>query len=84
MAIKLSLVRNLYLRARENTKGEIDHLKILRTGDRRERVGLRADVEDVRLLQNRDQEMSPFADGLVHHSSESIEDHSSLSAVNGV
>lgn len=44
---------------------------------------LGADVEDVRLLEKRDQEMSPFTDSLIHHSPESIEDHSSFSAVNG-
>jgi len=46
-------------------------------------VRLRADIEDVRPLKKRDQEMSPFTHSLIHHSPESIEDNSSFSAVNG-
>lgn len=45
---------------------------------------LSADVEDVRPLENRDQEVSPFSNSLIQHSPETIEQHRSLAAVHRV
>ena len=47
-------------------------------------MGLRADIEDVRSLENGYQKVSPFTDGLIQHSSEPIEENRSLAAVDGV
>lgn len=47
-------------------------------------MGPGADVEDVRALEVWDEEVGPFADGVVNDSSESVEEDGTLAAVDGV
>lgn len=47
-------------------------------------MGPSPDIEDVGLLEPWDQEVSPFADSFIDDSTESVEEHSALTAVDGV
>lgn len=72
------------LGAGENPEGEVDHLEVLGAGDGGEGVGPGADVEDEGLLEPWDEEVGPFADGLVDDSTETVEEDGALTAVDGV
>ena len=73
-----------YLRTRENTECEIDHLEIFSTRDRRESVRACSDIKDKWLLKPRDKKMSPFADGSVNDSTESVKENSALASIDCV
>ena len=47
-------------------------------------MGLCADIEDERLLEPWDEEVSTFANGLVENSTDTVEDDSALATVDGV
>lgn len=42
------------------------------------------DIENIGLLEPRDQEMRPFSDSVIDDTSESVEEDSTLAAVDGV
>ena len=47
-------------------------------------MGLCVDIENGRLLEPWDEEVSTFADGLVENSTDTIEDDGALATVDGV
>lgn len=65
-------------------ESEVDHLEILGAGDGGEGVRPCTDVEEEGLLEPRDEEVSPFSDGLVDDSPESVEENRPLTSVDGV
>jgi len=71
-------------RTGEDAECEVDHLKIFGAGDGGEGVRARADVEDVRLLDPRDEEMGSLAYRVVENASETVEEDGTLAAVDGV
>ena len=47
-------------------------------------MGLCVDIENGRLLEPWDEEVSTFADGLVENSTDTVEDDNALATINGV
>lgn len=47
-------------------------------------MGPGADIEDERLLEPRDEEVGPFTNGLIDHTTESVKEHGPLASINGV
>lgn len=47
-------------------------------------MGPGADIEDKRLLEPRDEEVGPFTDGLIDHTTESVKEHGPLASINGI
>ena len=57
---------------------------ILSIGGQRESVGLCADIENERLLEPWDEEVSTFVDGLVENSTDTVEDDGMLATIDSV